>query len=57
MTTPAGLDDFCRREYPRLTRMLDAYLGDVMVAEELALLIRNSKDVDHLMGLLEVQVV
>lgn len=36
MTTPPALDDFCRREYPRLTRMLDAYLGDLHVAEELA---------------------
>lgn len=53
MTTPAGLDDFCRQEYPRLTRMLDAYLGDLMVAEELAqeALLRASRRWDRVGGL------
>lgn len=36
MTTPEDLAAFCREEHPRLTRMLDLYLGDVHVAEELA---------------------
>jgi RNA polymerase sigma factor (sigma-70 family) len=33
---PEGLAEFCRREHPRLVQVLGSYLGDVMVAEELA---------------------
>ena len=36
MPVPPDLEAFCRQEYPRLTRLLDAQLGDLEVAEELA---------------------
>lgn len=39
MAEPAedrALDDFCARQYPRLVRTLEVYVGDVAIAEELA---------------------
>lgn len=35
MTSPDGFAVFCGREFPRLVRMLDLYVGDLAVAEEL----------------------
>lgn len=35
-TAPPDLAEFCRREHPRLVRLLSLYCGDAALAEELA---------------------